>query len=316
MPPAGIRSPLHKAASDRRRDAGAATIMNVWADIILSGLAVGALYVLVGHGFNIVYLATHTFNFAQGQFVAASGLLAYAVVSNQMSLGWIAAIIVFIMIVGVIEEKIALTPILKRPGSEVWVVSTLGVSIAIQGALMVFFGNDPFQVALPYTNDIVAFAGTRQTVGAYVVMVSALVFTLVLVLVLRFSWIGRALRAVAEDPRAARGLGINTSAIITASFAISAGLGAAAGILAAPMTYARSDLGSLILVQVFIVLAIGGFGSTLGLLVIGISLGIFESVVKSLGGGSYVSLLEFAMLVIALMVRPRGLFASKAPRTV
>jgi len=290
--------------------------MNVWADILLSGVTVGALYVLVGHGFNLVYLTTHTFNFAQGQFVAAGGLLTYVLVTQGFSLAGVVAVIVFVALVGVIEEKIAVTPTLKRQDSEVWLVSTLGVSILIQGALALVFGNDPLQVPLPHSEDIVTFAGTRQTVAGYIVIASALVFTVALVVVLRLSWIGRALRAVAEDSRAAQAIGINTAALISGSFAISAALGAAAGILAAPMTFARADLGSTLLIQVFIVLAIGGFGSTAGLLVVGVALGVFEAVVKYTLGGSYVSILEFLLLLIALTVRPAGLFAGRAPRDV
>lgn len=290
--------------------------MNVWADILLGGITIGALYVLVGHGFNIVYLTSRTFNFAQGQFVAAGGLLAYGLIASGYPVAAILLVIPAVGLLGVIEEKIAVSPILKRPDSEVWIVSTLGASVAIQGMLAVWFGQEPLQLALPHVEDIVVLGGTRQTVGGYVLLAVSAVVTVALLAITRYTWIGKALLAAAEDPSAARGLGINTAFMMTASFAVAAALGALAGIVAAPVTFARADLGSSLLVQVFIVLAIGGFGSTTGLLVVGLSLGMAEAAIRYLLGGEYVMVIVFAALLTSLLVQPRGLFAPPAQRSV
>lgn len=290
--------------------------MNVWADILLGGITIGSLYVLVGHGFNLVYLTTRTFNFAQGQFVAAAGLFAYALLGAGYPTITLIVIIPAIGLVGVIEEKLAVTPILKRGDSEVWLVSTLGVSVLIQGLLAAFFGVDPLSVKLPFAEDIIEILGTRQTVGDYAVILTAIGLTLLLTAITRFTWLGRALRATAEDPTAARVLGLNTAALVTGSFLVAAAIGAIGGIIAAPVTFARADLGASLLVQTFIVLAIGGFGSTTGLFVVGIFLGMFEAVVRYIFGGEYVSILVFALLLVALIIRPRGFFVGKAPRVV
>jgi branched-chain amino acid transport system permease protein len=290
--------------------------MSLWADIIFSGLIIGALYVLVGHGFNLAYLTTRTFNLAQGQFVAMGGLLAYWTVTSGLPYAALIAVIAFVALVGLLQERLSITPILKRGDSEVWLVSTLGVSIFIQGALAAFFGQEPLHVDLPFADDIIAFAGTRQSIGGYVVVAAALIVTALIVAITRFTWAGRALQAVAEDPTAAKALGINTALLISCAFMVAAALGGLTGIVAAPVTYAHAALGSSLLIQAFIVLAIGGFGSTGGLLLVGFALGVFESVVKFLLGGEYASILVFLILLFALMVRPQGLFAGKAPRTV
>jgi len=290
--------------------------VNVWADVILSGLTVGSLYVLVGYGFNLVYLTTRTFNFAQGQFVAAGGLFSYSMLAAGHPVVALIAIVPVIGIMGIVEEKLAVTPILRRGDSEVWLVSTLGVSVLIQGLLAAFFGVDPLHVTLPHSDDIIVVLGTRQTLGGYVVIATAIVLTAMLLILTRLTWIGRALLAVAEDPKAAQVLGINTAALTTGSFAVAAMLGAIGGIVASPVTFARADLGSSLLVQTFIVLAIGGFGSTIGLLIIGTLLGIVEAIIRFVMGGQYVSIIVFLILLAALMVRPRGIFVGKAPRVV
>jgi branched-chain amino acid transport system permease protein len=195
-------------------------------------------------------------------------------------------------------------------------VSTLGGSIAIQGLLGIIWGTEPLRVDLFGSSRLIEFIGIRQTLGGIVLVTVTLLVTLALPLVVNRTRAGKEVRATAENRVAAGLRGINTTRLTAFIFTAAGALTGLTGIVGAPIIFAWSDSGSLLMVKVFVVLSIAGFGSTSSIVVAGFGLGIFEAVVRYELGGQYVTILTFMLLVATLLIRPAGLFARGSERLV
>jgi branched-chain amino acid transport system permease protein len=295
--------------------------MSLWLDVCFSGLVVGSIYVLIGHAFNLAFLTSRVFNFAQAQIIAIASLLAYSAVglaagNVPLTLALLLGIVVATGVIGYLQERLLIRPTFRFAGSEAWLVSTLGGSIAIQGLLGIIWGTEPLRVDLFGSSRLIEFIGIRQTLGGIVLVTVTLLVTLALPLVVNRTRAGKEVRATAENRVAAGLRGINTTRLTAFIFTAAGALTGLTGIVGAPIIFAWSDSGSLLMVKVFVVLSIAGFGSTSSIVVAGFGLGIFEAVVRYELGGQYVTILTFMLLVATLLIRPAGLFARGSERLV
>jgi branched-chain amino acid transport system permease protein len=283
--------------------------------LIWGGLALGAVYALVAVGYNIVFISSKTFNFAQAQlmmvgaFVAYSGLMSWHLLTLVVLL--LAAVVV--AAVAAVEERIAIRPV--RDVHNV-LVTTLGAAIFIDGAAQLIWGSQPLTVPFFGGNDAVTLLGGRVYPVELALIVIAILLVAALVVYGRVSMTGLALLGMAEDREAAQLRGVNVRALAFGAFVAAGALAGALGVFVGPKTFAVSTLGAALALKGFVVLAIGGFGSMPGTLVGGVMVGLAEGWAARYLGGEYANLTVFLILITVLLVRPAGLFVRSKERVV
>jgi branched-chain amino acid transport system permease protein len=283
--------------------------------LILGGISVGAVYALIALGLNLTFLTTRTLNFGQGSLMMLAAVS--AVLFAGAGLNLYAALLLGLVLVGVVAaltESIAIRPIAKLGGSMGWVVTTLGVGIFLQGFVAKYFGSQAlaFPSFLFSPRDYVSIFGVRLSAQFLVVLVIAVVLVVAFEFFLKRTAWGRGLQAVAIDPDLASVMGIPVRRVVMLSFIGSGVLAGVAGVLVAQITgTVDAAFGFNLLILGFVAAVLGGMGNTWGALLGGLFLGVTEKLV-----GGYVSTaaeqgIAFALLMVALAVRPEGLLGEK-----
>lgn len=283
--------------------------------LIFGGLALGAVYALVAIGYNIVFISSRTFNFAQAQLIMIGAFVAYTGLVTLHLPWWVVALLAMAVVFGVaaIEERIAIRP-LKDPHAIL--VTTLGASVLFNGAAQLVWGSQPLTVPFFGGNQVLSLVGGRLYPVEIALVVAVVLLVVLMVWFSRRSVAGLALLATAEDREAATLRGVNVRRLAFWAFAGAGGLAGLLGLLVGPETYAVATLGTALAVKGFVVLAIGGFGSIPGTLVGGVIVGLVEAVAGRYLGSEYASLAVFVVLIAILMLRPWGLFVRAKERAV
>ncbi len=283
---------------------------------LLSGLTVGSIYALVALGFTIIFNASHVINFAQGEFVMIGGMSAVSLVALGVPLPL--AILLAIaagVLVGVILEKIAVDS--ARGASVITlIIITIGASILLRGLASLVW--DKNLHALP------AFSGDQPIafLGASLTSQSLWVIGAGGLLVLAMAWFfnrtitGKAMLATSYNPLAASLVGIDTRRVLTLAFGLSAGLGATAGILTAPITLTSYDVGVMLGLKGFAAAVLGGLGSGVGAVVGGLSIGLIEALSSGYISSAYKDVAAFVVLLLVLFFLPGGLFGRASAERV
>ena len=289
-------------------------------ETIVHGLITGSLYALVAVSFNILYRPSNVFNFAQGELVML-GAMGFASATSLAGLPWIIACIVTLVavgLIGLIEERIAVAPILARSqNSTAWIITTLAVSLIISNLVGRFWGPDPILVKppAPLTMDSLDIGAIR--ISSYeIVLVVATILLVVLIERAYRTLQGKAVMAVAEDRDAALMRGIDPGRLSRWSFFIGGAFAALTGILAAPILYASTSLGPDLLLKGFAAAALGSIGNNRGALIAGYIIGITEAIGAALLSPGYQEAVIFVVVLAVLLVRPEGLFGRPRARTV
>jgi branched-chain amino acid transport system permease protein len=280
---------------------------------LISGLGVGSVYATVALGFNIIYNTTGIINFAQGEFLVVGAMTAISLTPLLPLPLAIAAAILVTTALGALLE-IALVRWLRSPTVLRLVVITIGASILIrEGVLHVW---DERVHALPYFTGTevssVALLGARVSPQLFWILGTGLVIMLALTLFYRFTLTGRAMRACADNRDAALLCGINARAMVTFSFMLSAAIGALAGCALSPYTQTQYDMGTPLAIKGFAVAILGGLGSSAAAVVAGLVLGVLEALSITVAPLAFKDIVAVAILMAVLIVRPSGLWGSRA----
>lgn len=283
--------------------------------LVWSALSIGAVYALVAIGYNIVYISSRTFNFAQaslmmlGVFIAYSGLISWGLATI-----WVLLIAVAVVAVAAaVEQLVAVRPVKDMHNV---LVTTIGASMAIDGFVQLKWGSQPLTVPFFGGNDAINFLGGRVYPIQPVLIALAILVVLGLGVFSKYSLVGLALRGISEDREAAQLRGVNVRAMAFVAFVAAGVLAGFVAIFVGPQTFAVSTLGSELALKGFVVLAIGGFGSMPGTLVGGAIVGLVEALSTRYLGSEYANLSVFVILVVVLMTRPAGLFVRATERAV
>jgi branched-chain amino acid transport system permease protein len=277
--------------------------------LVLNGIAIGCIYALVSCGFVWVYQSVGAVNFAHGDLVMVG---AYLGVTGAVLLGWppvlsLVAAVAASALLGVVFQRVAYAPVHTRPPLTFIIVS-IGMSIVLRNGALVVWGPDPVAPPDLLGGRLVRVEGTVLSAHHLLIIgVTLLVYVLQAVFFTR-TRLGRRVRATAEDQETARLMGVKVGGIIVLTFALSAALAALAGILVAPVIFVSPDLGLFIILKAFIAMVIGGFGSIAGTLVGGVFLGMVEVLTAAYVSSVYKDVVAFGLLVVVLLVLPRGLF--------
>ncbi|MFO8083278.1 MAG: branched-chain amino acid ABC transporter permease [Desulfobacterales bacterium] len=279
---------------------------------IFMGLQRGSIYAMVAMGFNIIYNSTGIINLAQGEFVVLGGLMMVSLVMGaNLSIPFAFIItVLFVMIVGILMERFTINPV-KSPTVIRLIIITVAVSILLKGVAMCFWGKE--------SHFMRHFSGTEpfEIMGATILpqtlwIIGILIFVVGgFILFFNFTMTGKSMRACSINRDAARLAGINDRKMVMLSFALSAGIGAVAGIIVTPIIQMDYGRGALLGIKGFGAAVVGGLGNSIGAVVAGILIGILEA----LGGGyissHYMDAFALLILLIVLFIRPSGIFGSR-----
>jgi branched-chain amino acid transport system permease protein len=282
---------------------------------IWAGLSVGAIYVLVALGYNIVFISAGTFNFAHANLLMVGVFIGYWGLAQHglpVLLVFVVAGVV-VMLIATAEERIAFRPVHHLEGH---LVTSVGAATLLTGAVQLIWGAQALNVPFFMKNDAFTFLGGRvQPVELWLIAI-ALAAAVILHLALRYTMIGLGCLAASEDREAASLRGVNTRWLALGAFALSGLFAGLIGPFVGPKTYAFAGLAAALALKGFVAMAIGGFGSISGCVIGGFAIGLVESFTDRWIGSSYQNLMVFALLVLVLVVRPTGLLGERAERMV
>ncbi|MGH7682859.1 MAG: branched-chain amino acid ABC transporter permease [Vulcanimicrobiaceae bacterium] len=285
--------------------------------LLVGGIAIGAVYALVAIGLTLIFRATGVVNFAQGEMLMV-GAYTYVLLHDrgQNSIAQILGPIAAGAVVGLLFFVVTRI-LLKRAAEIVIVIGTLAISILLQAAARLQFTDNPIR-AVPWLfgdRDVSLGAGTTVSINAFTVFAVTLIVFALLQWLIGSTMYGKAMRAVAEDPRRAALTGIPVNPMLALSWVAGGVIAAIAGVLLAPITGVFLAMGASVLFPAFIAAAIGGFDSVFGALFGGIALGVIQTYAVVGIGGAFRDVITLAALVAVLVWRPQGLFSGAALRT-
>ena len=285
---------------------------------IASGIGQGSVFALIALSFSLVIASTGFFVFAFESVVSLGGIFAYLLVQDYGVPIIVAGVLVCVigMVMGLLLDLIVHRPFERRSARvDVSVLlASIGVAIAVDAAAGRLFGSTPRYMP-SYISPSPIFVGSIPVQRSYIVMLASVVVVIaVLEIVFRKTSVGRDLRAIQGDREGAALLGQNVVRTATWVFALSGFLAAGAGFLVLPVTSASAGAGSSMVLPVFAALAIGGFSSFRGAIVGGLIVGLISGVLPVYVATYLVPIILFAVIVLALIVRPQGLFSPRQAR--
>lgn len=272
-----------------------------------SGLTVGAVYALVALGFTLIYNASDVINFAQGEFVMLGGMCTAFLAAAGVPVPLAALIAVVITIaVGLALHRFAIEP--ARGASAVALIMiTIGASIFLRGAAQIVFDKRFHSLPPIFGADSIRVGGAAVLPQSLVVLAGAAIIVVLLWLFIDRTLLGKAVLATAANRLAARLVGINVRRIVGLSFAVSAAIGAVAGVLVTPITLTSYDVGTLLALKGFAAAMLGGMGSALGAVVGGLVLGMLEAFSAGYLSSQYKDAVAFVAILAVLFAMPQGL---------
>lgn len=275
---------------------------------VFSGLTVGAIYALVALGFTLIYKASDIINFAQGEFVMLGGMITVFVAHAGVPLPLAALFaIVATTAIGLALHRFAIEP--ARGATPVALIMiTIGASIFLRGTAQIVFDRRFHSLPPLFGADPIQFGGAAILPQSLVVLASATAIVIVLWLFIERTIFGKAVIATAANRLAARLIGVDTRRIVAFSFAISAAIGAIAGVLITPIALTSYDVGTLLALKGFAAAMLGGIGSAPGAVVGGILIGMFEALAAGYLSSNYKDAVAFLIILVVLVVIPQGLF--------
>ncbi|MDA0225729.1 MAG: branched-chain amino acid ABC transporter permease [Proteobacteria bacterium] len=292
--------------------------MTQFVQLLLAGIALGCVYGLVALGFVLIYKATETVNFAQGDMMM---LGAFFALTGGTIMGWpywltILFAVVSMALAGMLIERIVLRPVLGYPAFTV-VMITIGVGYVLRGlvTMMPGWGTETFALATPFGDKVVKFGEVVLAVQEIAVIGMTAALCLVLYLFFRFSRIGVAMQATSQNQLAAYYMGIPVRRVNMLIWGLSAGVAAFAGILLAPFTFVHSNMGFIGL-KAFPAAVVGGFGSVPGAIVGGLIIGVVEALSGRYLPEGFKDVAAYVVVLIVLLVKPSGIFGETATKKV
>ncbi|BEU28543.1 branched-chain amino acid ABC transporter permease [Paraburkholderia sp. 22B1P] len=284
--------------------------------ILVSGIAIGMIYAIIAFGYQLTFATSGTMNFGQGEALALGALVAFSLVGVVGYWVAIPIVLLFGAFQGIVVEWVAVRPALRTKSEFGWIMSTIALGIIFRNVAENVWGKEEMKFPSPLPEMAITFAGARVlpmellvAAGAFALMLSVEFFN-------RKTMFGKAVVATASDREAAELMGINTSRVITFSFALSSLAAALAGMLIAPLTLAGARMGATLGLKAFAVAIIGGLTSGGGAIVGGMVLGIAETATGFYVSTGYKDVPGMVLLLIVLAVKPSGLFGKAAIKKV
>lgn len=279
--------------------------------VVVNGLLIGAVYALVALGLNLIFGVLRVVNFAHGAFLGLAMYLVYLLSSEFGVHPYLAAIptVASLFVLGVLTQRFLLRRVLDGPESS-HVLLTLGLLIILQNLLQVGFGPTPRFVSTGWEQTTVDILDFNVAVPRVVAAVVAAAGTGLIFAMLRWTRLGKSVRAAAQDRTGAALTGINVPQTYEVTVGLSLAAVGLAGVTLAPLYYVTPGVGDVFLLTAFTAVVLGGLGSTTGAALAGLIVGLVESLGNYYLPGSWESVIVYSLLFVVLVVRPAGLFGS------
>ena len=291
--------------------------MTDFFQLFFSGLSTGAIYGLAALGFTLLWQASGTINFAQGEFVMlpAFMMLGFASFGAPLLLSFVLTCIVAVGGLGGAFKRGIADPLL-RFGMMPIVVATIGLSIAMRNGVRAGYSAEahPFPSLFPDT--LFNLAGVTVSVGDIGTLVMALILVFATQAFLQKTVTGRAMQAVAQNTDSATVLGINVPRMIFYTFAINALLACAAALLVTPTYLAKFDMGESLGTKAFFAAIIGGFNNSRGAILGGLIVGVSENLAAAYISPTYKDAVALVIFMLVILFKPQGLLGKKTERKV
>jgi len=284
----------------------------------INGVVVGSLYVLVALGLTLIYGVLVQINFAHADIVTLGAFTAYFVThlfSGNYFAG-IAAALVVGGVLGWLVNAVIFAPLRERGSELLPLIATIGVSITLQNAMLVLLGPIPYAFDTPYSNNVIRFGGIFLTAQSVLIIVMSTIAIGLLYAFMKFTILGKALRAVSQDRETAALMGINPNQLIMLTFVIASALAGMSGAMLGPVLVLTPFAGATVIVKAFAIVIIGGFGNVEGTIIAGLIVGLIESYTTQFLDPGLIDIVVFALLLLTLAVRPTGLIAEKREENV
>ena len=299
--------------------------MQVLLQLIVSGIAVGMIYGVIAFGYQLTFATSKTLNFGQGEALMLGALVGLTSIQFLIGLGltnfWayllmIPVVLVFGLLQGAVVELLGVRQAIKTKSESGWIMATIALGIIFSNLAENIWGRDDLRFPSPLSELPISISGVRILPMEIVIVVGALAIMLAVEMFNRRSIYGKAVVATSNDRDAAGLMGINTSLVITFSYALSSLTAALAGVLVAPVTLTGATMGAALGLKAFAVAIIGGLSSGLGVIVGGLILGITETLTGYYVSSGYKDVPGLVLLLLVLSLKPAGLFGKTAIKKV
>ena len=291
--------------------------MTDFIQLFLSGMATGSIYALAGLGFTLLWQASGTINFAQGEFVMlpAFMMLAFNALGLPLLLSFVCTCAVSVLVLGWGFKRGVVDPLFKF-GMMPIVVATIGLAIAMRNGVRAGYSAEAHPFPSLFTDKLFNIAGVTITLADVGTLLLALALVLVTQAFLAKTVTGRAMQAVAQNTESATVLGINVPRMIFYTFAINAVLACAAALLVTPTYLAKFDMGESLGNKAFFAAIIGGFNNSRGALLGGVIVGVCENLAAAYISPAYKDAVALIIFMLVILFKPQGLLGKKVERKV
>jgi branched-chain amino acid transport system permease protein len=286
--------------------------------LIVAGLAQGSLYALVALGLVLIYKTQGVVNFAHGEVLmvgAFIGYTAFVLLHLAYPIAFALAILVG-GVLGAVIERTAFRSVIQQHHATLAMIA-VGLSVLLKGVARIPFGGDVYTFPPAFgTADPITLGPVLVSPQSALTIAVALLLTICLFVFFGFTTLGKQMRATQQNITGARIVGINTGRVFSLTWSLAAAIGAAAGVLAGPISLVYADMGTTFLLKGFAAAVLGGFGSVLGAVAAGFIIGVTEFLFGGYVSTAFQEVSAFLIIIVVLFVRPYGLFGKKPVQRV
>jgi branched-chain amino acid transport system permease protein len=287
---------------------------DIFFEHLLNGLTLGAFYALVTSGLALIFGVARLVNFAHGDLFMVGGYVLYLLFNLPgLSLPYPLVVLLVVLITalfGLLLERVIIEPIIDKSW-RLQAVATLGISIILQNLARMIFASDARETPTPFSTSIMDVFGIRISAQRLIILVVAALAFFALQWFVRYTKLGKAMRAVSQNRDMCQVVGIDVKRIVLLTFAISSGLAGLAAALIAPLYSVTPTMGSLLTLKALAAVVMGGLGVINGGIYAAFGLGLIEAFFAGYISFAYKDVVVFGLFILFLFVRPQGLFGKK-----
>ena len=292
--------------------------MAIFSQLLIAGIATGAIYALIAVGFALLWQTSETINFAQGEFVMVPGFIILGMMSF-FEIGVIPAFFITLPIMlflfGYLFKKLLVEPLIPF-GDFPLVIATIGLAIMLKEGAKLIWGANPLPFPEVVPDQILKFAGVRASLADLTTLGIAIVIIIFLQLFLTRTFVGRSMEATAQNPEVARILGIDVDRMVLYTFMFNAALVTVGALLITPSYLAKFSNGETLGLLAFMAAIVGGFNQVRGALIGGLLIGVLENLGAFYISTPYRTAFPIVLLILVILFKPEGLFGRREERSI
>lgn len=291
--------------------------MDLFMEHVINGLQIGSIYALVALGYSMVYGIVKLINFAHGDIIMVASYVTWWMITSLKLPVWVAILcaVAFSAGFGMLIEKVAYKPLRKSARISL-LITAIGISLLLQNLAQLIFSADPRMFA-NFLEGEVALGSMSLPLKTVVTIGVTVVLMVGLTLLVNYTKLGKAMRAVSEDNAAAQLMGINVNTTISFTFGLGSALAAVAAVLyCCSYSMISPTMGSMLGLKAFVAAVLGGIGSLPGAMVGGVCVGLVEALTKGYISSQLADAFVFGILILVLLIKPTGILGRKVSEKV